>query len=474
MRRLFIFALLLLKPASAQVLQLAGGSSSLYQGAGGGITAYLPNSTVKLNAGTFQGQFGIGISDTFKFKGLDVTSGDSQFGFSVDGAGGVGIAVRGLSIERHSANRTLAGFVGSTGPSFYLPYFQANRSQHMGAGLFFRQRVNNWTFQAIVAFDGGKHTLLESAAYQNRWIRFNGGGGLLNGQKTAVGLIDFTPLTQLHFAAMRQDLFYRNEQASINSVSSFASLGHFNLNATALDGTSAGRHVSGETFGGGFHLAAISLQSGLYLSNRNRVLVNNATETLRHWHFSQSVTGRNSFGFGGGYHNNKFSISLDHSEAFLPFVGRGFQQVTSISFSIRLGHSTTLNLAASLLPDGPRYTASAEGYASGPIKATNATENPACRKLKAGRFIVRGVVQDPSGNPVPGATLRLGDATLITDATGRFYLRTGKVKPLRVHVQPSEFVAPGCWQVVDAPSTAIPGPDDSRNSIMKIVIRRMK
>ena len=95
MRRLVLLLLLSCPAAFGQVLNITAGQSTLYGGAGAGVTAYLPNSTVYMGAGFADGQFNFGLSDSFLYKGFTVTAGDKAFGY-----GDLSLSVRGLSVPK--------------------------------------------------------------------------------------------------------------------------------------------------------------------------------------------------------------------------------------------------------------------------------------------------------------------------------------------------------------------------------------
>lgn len=454
-RLLLIFALLVAATAHGQLLEISGGDSSLMQGAGGAVKAYLPGSTITAGAGIVDGHFAVGFSDEFDWRKSHVTAGDSSFGYAVENVGGAGIQVRGLSIQRQQGNQSFAAFAGSTGVAYSLPFFNTGTNQHAGAGLFYRRKVRRLELSSLAAFDGGKRTGLASAAYQGRWFRFAGGGGYLAGQKTATGLLDITPVHALHFVAMRQDLFWQNQRATINSASAFASIGRFNLNATTLVGRSAGRNVAGQSLGASIRFGVVAVQSNFFQSNGQKMYTQGVSETFRHWRFSQSLSGTRNISFGGGYQNNRFSVSLDHAVAFLPFAGRQFTQVTQVSFSIRL-RDTRIALQTMLLPTGPAYTASADSFVRGPLDIQGTQAAQRSHGHSAGRFLIRGVVLDKSGMPVSGAAVQLGAATVYSDTRGRFMARVRKAAPVALAVLPEQFTADGTWRVVSAPNCAAP------------------
>src|SRR6202047_1476393 len=166
MLRVCLCVLLLGVPASAQVLQLSAGRSTLLGGTGGEVTAFFPESPLSASAGFANGHFVFGGSDTFKFHGLDVTAGDKNFGYSFDGAG-LGVSTRGLFVQRNARHTAFAVFVGSTGLGFAAPFMVTVENQHMGAGFFLQHHFNNGLLlSSLAVIDSGKHTAVQGLSYQ--------------------------------------------------------------------------------------------------------------------------------------------------------------------------------------------------------------------------------------------------------------------------------------------------------------------
>jgi hypothetical protein len=474
--RVLLIAVVCCLPAGAQILEVTGGQSTLFEGAGAGVTAYLPNSILKLGAGIADGQGAFGLSDTFPWHGYTVTAGDSAFSYAVDNAGGVGIQSRGLSIAKQLPDETLAAFAGTTGMGYSLPFFTATKSQHAGAGFYYRKRAGRWQFSSLEAFAGGQRTAMESAAYTGRWFHLSGASGLLAGQRTTTGVFDAQPVKALHFTAMRQDIFWQGQSATINSANGFAGVGRFTASATALTGNSAGHKVSGQSLGASVRLGAATFRTNLYRSNGESILQQSAAENFRRWRFTQSVSGsggQHSFAAGAGYQGNSLIVSVDHSVQYLLF-GGGFQQVTSVSLSFRVPRTDTrVSLAATMLPSGPPlYTASADSWIHGPLNIQGSSQPAGWRTSHSagGRYVIRGVIVDRDGTPVSGAAVALGGQLVFSDSTGGFYARYRKQKPASVALRPDEFATPGTWVVISAPEYATPSGESSPS--IQIVVEK--
>ena len=457
MLRVCLCVLLFGIPVDAQVLQLSGGSSTLLGGTGGEITAFFPESTLSASAGFAGGHFVFGASDTFQFHGLEVTSGDRNFGYSFDGAG-LGVSTRGLFVQRNTRHTSFAVFAGSTGIGYTTPFMVTARAQHIGAGLFLqRQFDNGLLLSSLAVIDGGKHTAVQGLAYRSHLFHLAGSGGLLQNQKYFTGEADYQPLRSLSFSATHND-FFLADHLNTNSLSGFAGLGHITLQASLLDGQYKLTKTTGASAGAGLRIGSVTVRSNVYESNHRVLLVHVVQEQFHRWTVSGIVNqlqGQTSYAFGGGYHGNKINVSLDHAVLFFPVGGKGFQQTTTVQVSLRI-HDTVLNFQTNVDPMmHAQYTTYASSYLQGPL-AGPATAGQS--HSTGGRFLIAGTVVDEHGQPVEGAAIQLrGGAVVYSDGEGRFFARVKHDKPAALVVLLQEFAAPGRWVVTICPADAVPG-----------------
>jgi hypothetical protein len=457
MLRVCLWVLLLGVPASAQVLQLSGGSSTLLGGTGGEITAFFPESTLSASAGFANGHFVFGASDTFKFHGLDVTAGDRNFGYSFDGAG-LGVSTRGLFVQRNTRNTSFAVFVGSTGIGYATPFMVAAKAQHIGAGFFLQHHFDNGLLlSSLAVIDGGKRTAVEGLSYRSHSLHLAGSGGLLQNQKYFSGEADYQPLRSLSFSATHNDYFLA-EHLTTNSLSGFAALGHITLQASVLDGQYRLLKTTGASAGASLRVGSITVRSNFYESNHRILLVHMAQEHFHRWTLSGIVNqlqGQTSYAFGGGYQGNKISASIDHSVLFFPISGKGFQQTTTVQVSLRI-HDTALNFQTNVDPMmRVQYTTYASSYVQGPLSGAAMNSHS---HSTGGKFVIAGAVVDEHGQPVEGVAIQLqGGAVVYSDSQGRFFARVKHDKPVGLVVLLQEFAAPGRWAVTSCPVEAAPG-----------------
>jgi len=457
MLRVCLCVLLLGVPASAQILQLSAGRSSLLGGTGGEITAFFPESTLSASAGFANGHFVFGASETFKIHGLDVTAGDRVFSYSFDGAG-LGVSTRGLFVQRNSRHASLAVFVGSTGFGYATPFMVTAKSQHGGAGFFLQHHFDNGLLLSSLALiDGGKHTAVQGLSYRSHSLHLAGSGGLLQNQKYFSGEADYQPFQNLNISANHND-FFLADHLTTNSLSGFAGLGHITPQASLLGGQYRMLKTTGASAGASLRIGSITVRSNFYESNHRVLLVHAVQEHFHRWTVSGIVSqlqGQTSYAFGGGYHDNRISLSLDHSVLFFPISGKGFQQTTTVQVSLRL-HDTALNFQTNVDPMVHiQYTTYASSYVQGPLAgaAMNSQSHSG-----GGKFVIGGAVVDEHGQPVEGAAIRLqGGAVVYSDSQGKFFARMKHDKPATLVVLLQEFAAPGRWAITSCPVDAAPG-----------------
>ena len=168
--------------------------------------------------------------------------------------------------------------------------------------------------------------------------------------------------------------------------------------------------------------------------------------------------GQTTYAFGGGYHGNKLSVSVDHSVLFFPLGEMGFQQTTTVQVSLRI-HDTVVNFGSTVDPSmHMKYTTYASSYVQGPL-AGLATESY-CSYSTHGKFVITGTVVDEHGQPVEGAAIQLaGGAVVYSDSQGKFFARVKHNRAIVLNVLVNEFAAPGHWAVTSCTVNGQPGID---------------
>ena len=88
-----------------------------------------------------------------------------------------------------------------------------------------------------------------------------------------------------------------------------------------------------------------------------------------------------------------------------------------------------------------------------------------------GQYIVRGVVRDEGGQPVEGAAIDLSGEMAFTNSRGEFFVRVRRPQRYALVVSLDDFLLPGRWALVSAPSEVI-AESETRARPVEIVLRR--
>ncbi|HET9038715.1 MAG TPA: carboxypeptidase-like regulatory domain-containing protein [Gemmatimonadales bacterium] len=155
-------------------------------------------------------------------------------------------------------------------------------------------------------------------------------------------------------------------------------------------------------------------------------------------------------------------------QPFEPF--KPFRSTLNLTARLQLGRYST-NLGTSVRPDGSvDYSASGSTFlymgAFGGVQPQQLGQN-------LGRYIVRGIVKDDQGQPVEGAAVDLSGEMAFTNSRGEFFVRVRRPQRYALAVPLDEFLLPGRWEVVAAPSEAI-AESEQRARPVEIILRRVR
>jgi len=165
--------------------------------------------------------------------------------------------------------------------------------------------------------------------------------------------------------------------------------------------------------------------------------------------------GRTSFGFGGTYNSNGFSMSLGQQTLFYPALRNPWQRTLAVTLSIRLPHDSQVSVNTVALPNG-KLGYSAYGSTWSYREGAPGAPRPAGYGIGIGKFSITGRVVDGSGKGVEGICLKIGDRIVYTGSDGSFALSVRKRKRYPVVGLPEQCLS-GHWHVVNASGDAVPG-----------------
>ena len=153
-------------------------------------------------------------------------------------------------------------------------------------------------------------------------------------------------------------------------------------------------------------------------------------------------------------------------QPFQPF--QPFRSALNLTARLQLGRYST-SVGTYVRPDGAvDYSASGSTFL---YMGEFGGVQPLQVGQSLGRYVVRGVVRDEAGGPVEGAAIQLGSDMAFTNSRGEFFVRARRPQRYPVAIALEEFLLPGHWSVVTAPSDAVAEPEDRARGI-EIILRR--
>lgn len=463
MKRLLPLLLLLFAGvAQAQTIGLQGGASSLFNAEGGSVTLYTANTNDTFGIGVSNGHLVAGANTEFVWHGWDTTFGDKGIFLSTQQLGLSAVA-RGIQARRKGVDSSFAVFAGAVGEAYSAPFFSGLQAKKFGAGFQFTKKFEHWDLSTVQAFTNGRVTTLQGARYHWRGLELQGTAGLLERRAYFIGQAT-QRLSHALVEVGRQTFIWQSQSSTVTSGNVSAWYGPLTAHASAYRSSLA----RGENAGVGLRLGRFTMRGDSYWS-KQRVLSGSVYEQFtRHWSLSQFITrsgGNTSVNFGASYTSNLVTASVGWQEAFIPFGNVPFQKVLSVTLAFQLPHGTSLNLATVAAPNGGvRWSSYGGTYLQAPWLPASKSVGGSGRKIRG--FEVKGRVLDQFGSPVCGAAVVVNGATTYSDLQGQFVARVKRNASVDLLVDVDSFTAPGTWEVVATPASAVPG------SEIQITVRR--
>lgn len=529
---IFVWLLLVCGTLSAQVFEISGGNSSLYQAGGGSITVHAPSYDLTLGAGTASGHIIEGLRLVKATERAKYIFGDDRIDFRLPTDifdTSHYLLARGAGFSMARRNTEMLAFAGATSFDYSSPLFAAAKSSDP-AGVFFLRRKLNPQWQLFSDTVIGKKAT-EIAALQ--WspqpkldIAFAAGVGAnqpyaatslnlsrkrIDLQAAYIGagenfqrvslaspllaepnrenlLVNFKPTNFLSFTGGHQNYLVPQYPSSTTVHSS-------------IDQGSTGIRIYGALFSGTVyhstyddvsnHAAAFSATRDItsrlhftssYLASRPKgsIATNSFISTISEvltsrLTLNQSVTssnGHTGVNYGGQFLSNLISISANYETFYVPALYTNpFEQALVVDVRVKLFGRLGLHGASFVDPTGHlRYTADANT-----ILTHGEVVGPPIEHAAIGNYVLRGCVVDTLGEPVEGAALLVDGKPVYTDSGGCFFMRESKPRSHKLGVILSEFLAGGNWQIVSMPSiiTSAAEQNGAETTVM-VVVRRVR
>jgi hypothetical protein len=515
----------------AQVIELSGGTSTLYQSQGGTITVHAKGYNASAGAGTIGGKFYSGgqIVKSFEQRTLILGTDNVPFDLPTDiFEAGHYVTVVGLGMHSKFANANLYGFLGETSTSFNSPFFLGTHAEKPAVMLFASGKVApQWTAATKVLIPlSTRATIIHSFAFDSdHGTKFAVAGGMGTGQLYLASslsiarprfdlkaayiessaqfrraniavpltaepdrdntLLTIRPTKWSSFSLGRQNYLtpvYQTTltiRSSVNQASANIQVVGASLSTTIFQSAYGGGHnlatayTAGRTIGPRLHAQASYLVSKPDNSPKSESFITTVQETLTpRWSISQMVNtsgGHNAIGVGGSFLSNLATLSADYQTFYVPSrIDKPFEEALILNAQIHLFGRLTLNGGTFVAPDGSLlYTAEAEGTISPEITGNS---NIAPRHVM-GQMVLRGRVVDSTGQPIMGAALLIDQLPVYTDSQGYFYVRERKPHQHPLAVLVDQFLDGGLYKVVSAPTEAKSSSDDPTGTL--VVVQRV-
>jgi hypothetical protein len=513
----------------AQVFELEGGGSSLYQGYGGALSIW---------GDRFEGNVGLGYLNGFRFSvflkhligrdTLRLGNDAIPVRFTTDVFGGShSIFAQGAGIRRATRRSSLYAFIGASATAMPAPFVNALH-QDEAIGVVQAERTLSPTLRLTT------HALFSSRQTVLQGIKWEQPSGVEAGATVGVGGNE--PYGSASMAVKRDKVDLRMAYVGMGEhfrrtgvpspVQSEADRENVLLTLRPAEGFSFGigrqnfrqdstlpgtpdRATLNQVFGSA-RLFGSSVAGGLFDSRtpgtRSASSYVSASRDITRWletelyllrvwspsparsttpilHLREFITprasllqvvtrasGRTTVAFGGAFASGLTTIGVDYQVIHTPYRPRApFAQTIALNVRLPLGNYR-VSAASFVTPDGRvNYTGSANTffYAGDVLGGGN---RPV--EIKFERYIVEGTVVDESGVAVEGAAIDVGGSTVFTDSQGRFFVRRSSKRAAAVRVLVDEFLAAGQFEVVSTPATVTPRVERESTPV-RIVVRRI-
>ena len=520
---------------NAQIFHVQGGISTIFGANGASVDVKAPRFDAQIGAGWLDGHFQFGFLGRTKVFGNDILSvGDDtikvELPTDVFDASHYFI-VRGVGLRHDFADKQggWSVFGGSTSLGFSTPFFLASRSDSgLGAMYYDHKLGSQFRFVSRNLFSDQQTSIQGIEWSLADGVKVSASGGVGSNQPylaTALQL-DWQNLA-LRAAYIEQGENFKRMQvpspistepdkaniAAVYRVTRSLTVRGTHQNVvqpayqdekmlrSTVDEAYANLDVAKFDIGGGLidsrvkdrsslgvNLYAmrainrmISVNGNFYQSRPNvGTLSNSFTATVRE-QVNQKLAitqtlmrsnGQTMAGLGGEYVGNWLNASVGYQTVYVPFrPENAFQQALSFNARVNLPRNLMLTAGSFVDPEGSlRYTVGLGSYMYRFAGMTGPAGS--AQTFRFQKYVVEGIVVDPSGNPLEGAAIHIDGKVAYSDSDGRFMMRMDKTNSRPLVVALDEFVIAGNWQVVSAPESVSAQLEDEATPV-RIVLKRI-
>lgn len=524
-----VFLSMELSPAFAQVFQVGAGSSSLYHAQGGAVEVRGEGYEGWVGVGNIDGNMRFGGLLRTQVRGYTLTLGDDTIPFrlptDIFNYSHYFLA-RGAGIAKVRDRLSLMAFAGATSSGYGVPFFRGARAEK-GVGLLFLESPLMPTLRVFshnVLSD--RQTSIQGVEWQPRsGLRAALAGGLGSNQgyfasavsadrgwislkaayvragnefrrvavRTPVTaeidrenvLITLRPKPYISLSVGRQNFLHPSDhrgQGIRGTVNQY--LATLNPRLLTVAGAffesevrgirSTGTSLSlGRDFAGRLQVNGNLLRSRPAQGPSSTTLIATVREVFSpRLNLLQLVSrsrGQTSVSFGGNFVSNRIALGVEYQTLYVPFrPGNQFTQALVLNIRLQPFGNFQANVGTVVAPDGTvRYTAYGNTFLY-----RNETGGGPPAVIALHRHVVRGRVVDEEGKPVKGAALRIDGDLAFSDSRGHFFVRKRRAGVYRLQVLVGEFLFPGAFVLISAPS-AVRAETEDRATAIQVVVRRL-
>jgi hypothetical protein len=505
-----IMACSVFSAARAQVFEVSGGNSSLYQAGGGSVSMHTPGSETTIGAGMINGHFGYGAKTEKQIGKSVYSAGDEQIDFLLPTDvfdPSHYLFGRGLGYQTHGQGLDISAFGGTDSTLDETPIFEGS---NFGTGMgFFSVRkaiTPEWTMWsdtvvsdkvsqiAAVQWEPERQCVLAGSAgvganepygaasvnLSRNWVDVLGSyiSAGQNFRRVVVSSpiqaepykgnlqVTLKPTQFLTLSGGTQNFLVpsqetnQNISSSVRSVSANLSVAGATLSGSLYNSSSLGETTNAAAFTASRDVTHWVRVMSSYMVSKPKddtatsTLFTTFTETLnQHFSVNESIDnsdGQTSILYGGSLLTNFLTFSANYESFYVPVnTASPFQESLMLDVSLNLFGRATLHGATFVGPTGKTlYTTTADAVA-----VRGESSGPAAERFSIGDSVLRVEVADSNSRPVEGAALMIDGKEVFTDDTGVFMMREHRPRTHTLKVLTLLFLDGGHWEVVSAPAT---------------------
>ena len=520
----------------AQVFEVGGGNSSLYQAGGGSVTIHAPNYDFSIGAGTVDGHLLEGARMIKATPHGTYIFGDDRIDFRLptdifDTSHYLLARGAGFSGVRHDID--IVAFAGATSLDYSSPFFNGAKMTDPAGVLFIKKKLSpalelysdtvgatklthidalKWTpapkTEASVAAGVGSNQPFAAASIHMERRRFDLKAAYIEaGQQfhriTVPSpllaepdreniLITVVPTNFLTLSGSHQNYLVpqypnpTNVRSSIDQGSASLHFWRTQLNGTVYHSTYDPVPFAKESN----HAAAFSLDRDMthrlhlnayYLASKPKgsrsteSFIGTVTETLTsHIAVNESLT------YSGGHTNANFggefiSNVLSFNASYETFY---VPANNSQPFEQVLLLDVKFKVLGRLLLHGATFvdpTGHLRYTADANTVFSHTMAASHAEPVSLGKYVLHGCVLDSDGAAVEGAAVLIDEKPVYTDSTGCFYMRESKQRTHKLTVVLSEFLIGGNWQITSMPTTITSSTEEnSPEATVVVTVRKVR